>query len=77
MVYIYIVAVPVKAAVCTYILLKLRIFQHQFIVDWFSLFENLCIITVAKLRKKVCVCVCVFQCQPPALLRASGSAQGG
>ena len=25
----------------------------------------------------VCVCVCVFQCQPTALLRASGSAQGG
>ena len=25
----------------------------------------------------VCVCVCVFQCQPIALLRASGSAQGG
>ena len=25
----------------------------------------------------VCVCVCVFQCQPTALLRASGSAQDG
>ena len=25
----------------------------------------------------VCVCVCVFECQPTALLRASGSAQGG
>ena len=25
----------------------------------------------------VCVCVCVFQCQPTALLRASGSMQGG
>ena len=24
-----------------------------------------------------CNCVCVFQCQPTALLRASGSAQGG
>ena len=24
-----------------------------------------------------CVCVCVFQCQPTALLRASGSMQGG
>ena len=23
------------------------------------------------------VCVCVFQCQPTALLRASGSTQGG
>ena len=25
----------------------------------------------------VCVCVCVFQCQPIALLRASGSMQSG
>ena len=25
----------------------------------------------------LCVCVCVFQYQPTALLRASGSAQGG
>ena len=26
---------------------------------------------------ELCVCVCVFQCQPTALLRASGSSQGG
>ena len=26
---------------------------------------------------EMCVCVCVFQCQPTALLHASGSAQGG
>ena len=26
---------------------------------------------------KMCVCVCVFECQPTALLRASGSTQGG
>ena len=35
----------------------------------------------AKLQENVymcvCVCVCVFQCQPTALLCASGSVQGG
>ena len=30
-----------------------------------------------KLKMCVCVCVCVFQCQPTALLCASGSTQGG
>ena len=29
-----IVTAPVKAAMCTCILVQLRIFQHQFIVDW-------------------------------------------
>ena len=28
------------------------------------------------INKNMCACVCVFQCQPTALLRASGSAQG-
>ena len=29
------------------------------------------------MNKTIQICVCVFQCQPTALLRASGSTQGG
>ena len=51
-------AALVKAAMCTCTLAQLRIFQHQFIVNWFLLFGNCCIIIVAKLRKKVQCVVC-------------------
>ena len=33
--------------------------------------------TVCEENVCVCVCVCVLECQPTALLRASGSMQGG
>ena len=52
----HITAAPVNQVMCTFTLLQLRIFEHQFIVDWFILFENRCIIIVAKLRKKVTMC---------------------
>ena len=52
-IYIFIVVAPVKVGMCTCAVKQLRIFQHQFIVNWFLLFENLCIIIVAKLTKKV------------------------
>ena len=46
--------------------------HHLMFKTWFRYVDDT--LTVVP---NICVCVCVFQCQLIALLRASGSAQGG